>query len=163
PPVAVADTNTIAEEADSPATGNVLANDTDVDQNDQQVLKVSAVNDSDTAVGATIEGKYGTLTLNENGSDRHTRARTKGEGARGFGVGQSADAVFDYTVSDGHGGSSSSTLTITVTGTNAPPVAVADTNAVKEDTAPNPVTGNVLTNDTDADQGDQQALVVSAV
>src|SRR5262249_38082638 len=64
---------------------------------------------------------------------------------------------------DGHGGSSGSTLTITVTGTNDPPKAVADTNTVTEDTQPNQVTGNVLTKDTDADQGDQQSLVVTAV
>src|SRR5262249_13073191 len=37
-----------------------------------------------------------------------------------------------------------------IVNTNVAPVANPDTNSVTEDTAPNPVTGNVLTNDTDA-------------
>ena len=42
---------------------------------------------------------------------------------------------------------------ITINGStdNRAPVADADTNTVKEDTAPNPVSGNVLTNDSDPD------------
>ncbi|TGT32075.1 Ig-like domain-containing protein, partial [Mesorhizobium sp. M8A.F.Ca.ET.165.01.1.1] len=62
---------------------------------------------------------------------------------------------------DNHGGSSSSSLTVTINGTNDAPVAVADINSVKEDTAPNPVSGNVLSNDTDVDNGDTHS--VSAV
>ncbi|MGV8949376.1 MAG: Ig-like domain-containing protein, partial [Candidatus Paracaedibacter sp.] len=54
---------------------------------------------------------------------------------------------------DGHGGSTSSTLTIRIDGCadNRPPVAYADTISIKEDTSPNPVTGNVLPNDSDPD------------
>ncbi|TGT79102.1 hypothetical protein EN800_32620, partial [bacterium M00.F.Ca.ET.157.01.1.1] len=73
--------------------------------------------------------------------------------------------VFSYTNADNHGGSSSANLTITITGTNNAPVAVADAAAVKEDTNtladPNPVSGNVLSNDTDVDNGDTHS--VSAV
>ncbi len=42
------------------------------------------------------------------------------------------------------------TLTITITGTNDAPVANADAATIAEDTVA-PVTGNVLTNDTDVD------------
>src|SRR2546429_3032312 len=75
--------------------------------------------------------------------------------------GQQVTDVFTYTNSDNSGGSSSSTLTVTVTGTNDAPVAVADLAAVKEDTPPNPVSGNLLANDTDVDSLDTHT--VSAV
>jgi len=67
--------------------------------------------------------------------------------------GQTLTDAFDYTVSDGHGGTASATLTITINGTtdNGVPVATADVNTVKEDAAPNPISGNVLTNDSDPD------------
>ena len=51
--------------------------------------------------------------------------------------------------------------TVTVTGTNDASVAVADVVAVKEDTPPNPVSGNLLANDTDLDSTDTHT--VSAV
>ena len=79
--------------------------------------------------------------------------------------GQTLTDAFTYRISDGHGGTSSATLTVTIRGTtdtptNTPPTAVADAAAVKADTAPNPVVGNVLSNDEDAD-GD--ALTVTNV
>src|SRR5262249_59657171 len=57
----------------------------------------------------------------------------------------------DVTVTDDSGVSSTRPVTITVIGTNDAPVAVADVAAVKEDTPPNPVSGNLLANDTDVD------------
>src|SRR5438876_1021557 len=57
-----------------------------------------------------------------------------------------------------HSASRKTSLDITVTGTNDAPVAVADTNSVTEDTPPNPVGGNVLTNDTDVDVGDSHTV-----
>ncbi|TPN50814.1 VCBS domain-containing protein, partial [Mesorhizobium sp. B1-1-7] len=72
--------------------------------------------------------------------------------------GASVTDVFTYTNSDNHSGSSSSSLTVTINGTNDGPVAVADINSVKEDTAPNPVSGNVLTNDTDVDSTDTHSV-----
>ena len=70
--------------------------------------------------------------------------------------GQTLTDAFTYQISDGHGGTSSAALTVTIQGTtdtpaNTPPTAVADSASIKEDTAPNPVVGNVLTNDQDAD------------
>src|SRR5437588_141915 len=70
--------------------------------------------------------------------------------------------MFRYTNSDNHGGSSTANLTITINGTNDAPVAVADAASVKEDTNtladPNPVSGNVLSNDTDVDSGDTHSV-----
>ena len=68
-----------------------------------------------------------------------------------LGVGETLTETFSYSISDGNGGTSTSTLTITITGTNDGPVANPDTNTVAEDTVA-PVTGNVLTNDTDVDR-----------
>jgi VCBS repeat-containing protein len=75
--------------------------------------------------------------------------------------GQTLIQKYDVKINDNHGGSVTQTVTVTITGTNDAPVAVADSNSVKEDTAPNPVSGNVLSNDTDVDQGDTHS--VSAV
>ncbi|MEC5125460.1 Ig-like domain-containing protein, partial [Verrucomicrobiales bacterium BCK34] len=82
-------------------------------------------------------------------------------------VGETAVETFSYIASDGQGGSATATLSITITGTNDAPVAnpvsgpgvYDDTNAVTEDSVV-PVTGNVISNDSDPD-GD--TLSVSAV
>ncbi|WP_377827446.1 VCBS domain-containing protein [Bradyrhizobium lupini] len=65
---------------------------------------------------------------------------------------------FTYAIRLGNGTLSWATATVKITGTNDGPVAVADTNAVKEDTGPNPVSGNVLTNDTDLDVQDTHTV-----
>src|SRR5262249_27259041 len=135
----------------------VLANDSDADTGDQ--LTVTAVNGSAGNLGESVAGTYGTLHLNADGSYSYTLDNEKGA-VQALADGQTAKDVFSYTVSDGHGGSAASTLTITVTGTNDPPVAEADANAVTED-ALDPVSGNVLDNDSDVDATDQ--LTVSAV
>ena len=76
--------------------------------------------------------------------------------------GQTLADAFTYQISDGHGGTSNATLTVTIRGTtdtpaNTPPTAFADAVSIKEDTVPNPVVGNVLTNDQDVD-GDTLAV-----
>ena len=140
-PVANADTNTIAEDTVAPVTGNVLTNDTDVD-GDTLVV---------TTTGAQV-GTYGTVTIAANGT--YSFALNNGNAAvQALGVGETLTESFNYTISDGNGGTSTSTLTITITGTNDGPVANPDTATIAEDTVA-PVTGNVLTNDTDVDTGD---------
>ena len=141
-PVANADTATIAEDTVAPVTGNVLTNDTDVDTGD--VLTV-------TTTGAQA-GTYGSVTIAANGAYSYT-LNNGNAAVQALGVGQTLTEIFSYSISDGHGGTSTSTLTITITGTNDGPVANADTATVAEDTVA-PVTGNVLTNDTDVDTGD---------
>ncbi len=136
-PVAVDDTN--ATDENSPVSGNVLANDTDVDGETLTVVNA-----------ATFIGAYGTLVLNADGSYTYT----PGAGAAALTNGQTADDVFTYIASDGTV-SDTATLTITVTGLSGVPDAVDDTATTNEDS---PVSGNVLGNDTDPEN---DALTVS--
>src|SRR5439155_278506 len=69
-PVAVADSGSANEAgipAGSDATGNVLANDTDVDNTNAQ-LSVSEVNGAGANVGASVDGLHGSVTINADGS-----------------------------------------------------------------------------------------------
>ena len=132
---------------DASASGNVLANDTDVDNG--AVLTVADVNGSAANVGSTVTGTFGSVTINSDGSwtynlnngDADTEALAQGE---------TQTEVFTYTVTDEHGATSSSTLTITITGTNDGPVANADSDTTSENAA---IDVDVLANDTDVDDG----------
>ena len=160
-PVAVADVAAVKEDTlPNPVSGNLLANDTDVDSNDTHT--VSAVTGgTDNGTTITVVGTYGTLVVTKaTGAYTYTLANGQAN-VQALAEGQQVTDVFTYTNSDNHGGLSSSTLTVTVTGTNDAPVAVADVAAVKEDTPPNPVSGNLLANDTDVDSNDTHT--VSAV
>src|SRR5262245_12964264 len=151
-PVAEGDANAAPEDT-GPVSGNVLINDSDVDNGD--VLAVSAVAGSAGNVGTAIAGAYGTLVLNANGTYSYTLDNGK-EAVQALGEGQQAQDSFTYTVTDSHGATATATLVITVTGTNDAPEAEADSNAAAEDGAP--VSGNVLSNDSDADSGDKLAV-----
>ncbi len=163
-PVAVADTASATEDTNTvaqpnPVTGNVLTNDTDVDVGDTH--SVTAVNGLAVNVGHDVVGTYGTLHLNSDGSYTYTLNNAL-PAVQALAEGQQVTDTFTYTNTDNNGGSSGTTLTVTVTGTDDAPVAVADSASVKEDTntgqQPNPVTGNVLTNDTDVDTGDTRTV-----
>jgi VCBS repeat-containing protein len=154
-PVAVADTASISEDAlPNTVNGNVLTNDTDVDTGDNHT--VSAVTGgADNGTTITKVGTYGTLVITK-ATGGYTY--TLGSGAQALEQNEQQFDVFTYTNSDNHGGSNSSTLTVTVTGVNDAPVAVADTAAVTEDSESNPVSGNVLSNDTDVDTNDSHSV-----
>ena len=128
----VANDDTASTTEDASVSGNVLANDTDVDG---ETLTV--------ANPGTYVGAYGTLVLNANGSYTYT----PNAAAQGLDTGETAQDIFSYTASDGTA-SDSATLTVTVTGANDAPVANDDTAATTEDAS---VSGNVLANDTDVD------------
>jgi VCBS repeat-containing protein len=160
-PVAVADVATATEDAlPNTVNGNVLTNDTDVDVGDSH--SVSAVTGGiDNGTTITKVGTYGTLVITKaTGGYTYTLANGQAN-VQALADGQHVTDVFTYTNSDNHGGSNSATLTVTVTGTNDAPVAVADVAAVTEDAESNPVSGNVLTNDSDVDSTDTHT--VSAV
>ncbi len=124
-PVAVNDAATTDE--DTAVSGNVLANDTDVDAG----TTLTAI------LGATPAN--GTISLAPDGSFTYMpNADFNGTDS------------FTYTASDGNAVSNVATVTITVTGVNDAPVAVNDAATTAEDTA---VSGNVLANDTDVDAG----------
>lgn len=131
-PVANDDSNSTTEDG-PPVSGNVLANDTDIDG---EALTV--------ANPGTYVGTYGTLILAADGSYTYSPDQPA---AQGLDTGETAQDVFTYTASDGTA-SDGATLTITLSGLNDAPVANDDTNATDENS---PVSGNVLTNDTDVD------------
>jgi VCBS repeat-containing protein len=166
-PVAVADTATVKEDTNTgpqpnPVSGNLLTNDTDVDNGDTHT--VSAVSGgSDNGTTITKVGTYGTLVVTKaTGAYTYTLDNTKAS-VQALAEDQQVTDVFTYTNADNHGGASSSTLTVTVKGTNDTPVAFADTASISEDALPNTVNGNVLTNDTDVDSNDLAQRTVSAV
>ena len=128
----IANDDTASTSEDAAVSGNVLANDTDVDG---EALTVANA-------GAYV-GAYGTLTLAADGSYTYT----PNAAAQALDDGETAQDVFSYTASDGTA-SDTATLTVTVTGVNDAPVANDDTASTSEDAG---VSGNVLANDTDVD------------
>ncbi len=131
-PVAAGDT--FSTDEDTVLTGNVLSNDSDVD--------------ADTLTAILVDGPTnGTLTLNADGSFTYT-PDTDFNGADSF----------TYTATDGTATSPVATVSITVDAVNDLPVAVDDSFATDEDTA---LTGNVLTNDSDADGDTLTATLVT--
>ncbi|RYY25477.1 MAG: tandem-95 repeat protein [Sphingomonadales bacterium] len=129
-PVAVADVAATSENAS--ITVDVLANDTDVD--DAHVFTL--VSASAPLGAASIVGN--SLVFNPGADFDH------------LALGATETVIVSYLMTDENGATSSSTVTITVTGTNDAPVAVADTAAGTENQI---LTINVLTNDTDLDDG----------
>ncbi|EHK65564.1 VCBS domain-containing protein [Achromobacter arsenitoxydans] len=145
----------------SPAMGNVLINDTDVDSGDRK--SVSAVQNSQAAagiVGGASAGLYGSLFLQADGSYRYevNDALTAVQQLR---AGQSLVETYVYTVRDLAGQTHTATLTITIAGSYDAPVAVDDTDTATPATSVSPASdagGNVLLNDTDVDAGDTKAV-----
>ena len=157
-PVAQNDTGAVSEDATlsvsaeegviqsgSEATGK----DTDPDGNILSVMELRA--GIENGSGATIstvdakvlEGTYGHLTLNADGS--YTYIADK---ANGLAEGVSVIDSFTYSVNDGKGGADTAQLDITVTGTDDISLLSPDTQTVVEDTT---ASGNVLSNDSDVD------------
>jgi len=123
-PTAVADAVSVDE--DGLAVGNLLDNDSDDDGDPIEVIAFTAPTE-------------GALVLTETGAFSYTPAEDF------FGTDS-----FTYTISDGNGETSTATVTITVDPVNDPPAAEDDSASGTED---NPITGNVLDNDSDIDGG----------
>jgi len=139
-PVTTVDTAAVQEDLGIPVTGNVLSNDTDMDQG--TVLSVADF--------GIRTGSYGSLTLLADGS--YTYALDNASLAvQSLAAGQTVTETFGYQATDGLI-ATPSTLTVTITGTNDAPVTIVDTAVVQEDLSIT-TTGNVLSNDTDVDQG----------
>jgi M6 family metalloprotease-like protein len=130
PPVAQNDSVTLAE--DTPTTINVLANDTDVD------------NDSLSVTNFPTPPSHGGVTVNFDQTVLYTPT-----------LNYSGPDSFVYTVSDGHGGTANATVTVTVTPVEDPPVAGDTYVTCAEDTFADPV--RVLDNCSDA-EGDAITL-----
>jgi VCBS repeat-containing protein len=144
----VNDSASVVENAVTIASGNVLTNDTLIDAQDQAIF---AVNGSTSNIGSTLVGSYGSIIINSNGSYSYT-LDSNNNNVESLAEGATLTETFTYTVADpGSTSSSDATLTVVITGTNDVPVANADSGSVTEDNATTTASGNVLSNDTDAD------------
>ena len=145
PPTAVDDNVSTLE--DVTATGNVLTNDTDPDVGNVLTVTGFVWHGTSYLPGATVVGSEGSITLNADGTFTFIPA------LHYYGT----VAAATYSISDGAGGTASANLLITVTHVNHAPVAAPDAYTTTEAV---PVSGNVLTNDSDID-GD--ALTVANI
>jgi trimeric autotransporter adhesin len=139
-PVVTEDAGAVAEDGVLSATGNVLANDSDVDAD--TVLTVAAPGD--------YLGAYGTLSLKADGGYSYS-LNNDSLAVQSLAGGTSARDRFDYAATDGLT-SVDSALEITVAGTNDAPVTTDDAAIVVEDWLTT-AGGNVLGNDIDVDAG----------
>jgi VCBS repeat-containing protein len=138
--VAVDDTANVLEDGTIAATGNVLANDSDIDQG----TVLTAAN------AGTLQGNYGNLVLNTEGGYSYLLDNAS-LAVQSLAAGQVVTETFTYQASDGIA-ITPATLIVTITGTNDAPVTIDDAANVQEDLIVT-ATGNVLTNDSDVDQG----------
>lgn len=139
----------ILTDEDTVATGNLFANDVDLDST---TLTVTAVNGDATLVGATIGLASGaTVTV---GADGGYVLGT--DGLDWLSVGEVLTDSFGYSVKDDNGGSDDATVAVTIVGVNDAPTALADGAATDEDHS---VTGStVLANDSDIDRLDTLSI-----
>ena len=147
-PTAVADSAAGQEDAVLIVTGNVLANDSDIDlpYDSRQHLNV--------ANHGNMTGSYGNLALAADGSYTYS-LNNSAANVQALGRNAVVNDVFSYTLQDNALDNKTATaaLTISITGSNDGPQAVADVAGVSEDGTSIAV-GNVLTNDKDVDAGD---------
>jgi VCBS repeat-containing protein len=147
----------------SNATGDVLANDTDVDSVANGETKtvtgvVAGVAGSAAgSVGSSVTGNFGAINLNADGSFTYVVDETNAAVQALRLNSQTITDVFTYTVTDTGGLTSTTQITVTIQGGNDAPVTSDDTSIAIEaggysnaSLGANP-NGNVLTNDTDVD------------
>ncbi|CAN7205389.1 cadherin-like domain-containing protein [Rhizobium sp. LjRoot258] len=152
--------DTAADDTFSPVVGQLQSSDVDLDDSATYGISGTGVVTGTFTGGYNIEkvGAYGTLYLN-SATGAYTYVPNDGaiEALK-----KGATETFTLTVTDGAGASDSKPLTITLDGTNDTPVAVADTNMVKEAGVGTfgdwKAEGNVLSNDTDRDAGDTKVV-----
>ncbi|MBY6015526.1 VCBS domain-containing protein [Qipengyuania gaetbuli] len=144
-PVANADTNWIVEDG-GPITGNVIVGETHngaPDSIDRADVADSDVDIEQLFVAAadtgTINGTYGVLTLNADGSYSY-RLYTQGENAGAYNTVQALDVgdtpltdTFVYNAFDGTAQSNETSLTISIFGANDAPVIGTATVAVSDE------------------------------
>ena len=135
-PTAVADTADATEKGGiangsggSPASGNVLTNDTDPDAGDTKTVTAVSFGATAGTLGTALAGAHGSLVLNASGAFTYTVNETD---AAVQGLRQSTDTltdVFSYTMRDTAGATSTTTLTVTIHGANDAPTLAAQTGS----------------------------------
>ncbi|MFJ2426612.1 VCBS domain-containing protein [Pseudomonas sp. NPDC087804] len=149
-------------------TGNVLTNDTDVDGNGE-VISVVGFNQGSSVglVGSALNGTYGRLTLNADGSYSYLVDNFNPQVQALRSNADTLSETFTYQIRDLAGATSTASLTITIRGANDNPLATDDSTVSVEaggtfngTPGVNP-TGNVLINDNDVDAND--AMLVTGI
>ncbi|WP_283182431.1 retention module-containing protein [Pseudomonas svalbardensis] len=137
PSVLTADTQTIAE--DTPAIGNVLSNDSDVDNVlSVATFTIAGVNATFTAGQTATIANVGTLVIAADGAYTFTPAANY----------NGTVPTVSYTVTDGSGTDVTSTLNISVTPVDDSFTDISETVTTSEDA---PVTGSVLASTSSVD------------
>jgi VCBS repeat-containing protein len=155
-PAAASDANSITKGSAS-VSGDVLANDIDVDANPApDTLVVAQVNGLAANVGATVAGSFGSLTVNANGSYAYTLDNTL-PAVQALAPGATLTDAFSYQVSDGNGGTATTSLTITINGggggNNVPLISGTTSGSVTEDGPGTTLTASGTLSITDPDPG----------
>ncbi len=136
PPTAVADTGDATEKGGiangsggSPATGNVLTNDTDPDVGDTKTVTAVSFGATAGTLGSSLAGAHGSLVLAANGTYTYTiNEIDPAVQALRLPTNTLTD-VFNYTMRDTAGATSSTTLTVTIHGANDAPTLANQTNS----------------------------------
>ncbi len=149
-PVVQPSSRTILDTVPS-VTGNLLANASDPEGTPIAVTSVLYAGVVRTP-GVTFSTTYGSMRINTDGNYTFTPNGL----ARALLLGTNVSEVFQYGVSDQAGGSRATTFTLIIEGRDSAPVASNDTAFGSASAAVQ--TGNVLSNDTDA-EGDALAVV----
>ncbi len=162
-PVAVPDTATAVEAggvangtAGTNPTGNVLANDTDIDAGDTKSVVGVAVGVVSSALGnvaTNLNGTYGTISVAANGAFAYTVNNSSSAVQALRTTADTLADVFTYTMTDTAGLTSTAQITVTIHGANDAPVAFNDTYSTNEDIALTALTTapGVKANDSDVD------------
>jgi VCBS repeat-containing protein len=146
-------------------TGNVLANDTDVDGNGE-ALSVATVSHGavNGVLGSALQGTYGSLILNANGQYSYVLDNSNAAVQALRSAANTLGETFSYSVRDLAGATSTAQLVITIRGSNDNPLAIDDNATATEaggtfngTPGVNP-TGNLLSNDSDVDANDSKTL-----
>jgi VCBS repeat-containing protein/predicted outer membrane repeat protein len=133
----VANNDTASTDEDRPLIGNVLANDTDAENNALTAIKLS-------------DPAHGSVTLNSDGSFTYTPAAD-----------YSGPDSFSYKANDGTVDSNVATVSITVNTVNDAPAATSDSYGTSEDTPLAVAAPGVLGNDSDTEGDTLTAVKVS--
>jgi VCBS repeat-containing protein len=177
-PLATHDTGTALEAGGlnngtpgSQATGNVLLNDTDVDNvaygETRTVLAIRTGTEAGSgtagSVGSALTGTYGALTLNANGTYTYVVDNANATVQMLRTPADTLSETFTYTMRDTAGATDIAQLTITLQGANDTPLAVDDSAFGWPPIVGSPGSGrhpigNVLPNDRDVDSGDGQSV-----
>jgi len=134
----VAGNDSFATETNTAVSGNLLINDFDVDAGDT----ISVISNTNPANGAVVVSANGTFTYTPTNGFFGTDS-------------------FTYTIADGSNATATGVVSITIDEVieNTNPVAVADSINTEFSTV---ATGNVLTNDFDADAGDTLTVIANS-